>query len=264
MQNSKIEWCDHTINLWIGCERVKNHPGCQNCYAATFANRFFKENKLWDGNRQKVKAAFSEIMRLQANAHKKGVIERVFVSSLSDVFERSQLLINKNGEQLPETTGDIRKFFFETIIPACPNLVFLLLTKRPSNINKMIPAEWVKNPPMNVMFGTSASDEKTFNDYVGQLAKVKGFKFVSLEPQISYFKPDYDLLGKIHWLIQGGESGHGHRPFVASWARAVRDRCEVAQVPYFLKQFNKEKGEAIPPELLVRQFPILDASLLTR
>ncbi|WP_414645904.1 MULTISPECIES: DUF5131 family protein [unclassified Bradyrhizobium] len=30
-ENSKIEWCDHTFNPWIGCQKVS--PGCDNCYA---------------------------------------------------------------------------------------------------------------------------------------------------------------------------------------------------------------------------------------
>lgn len=29
--NTKIEWCDHTFNPWIGCTKVS--PGCANCYA---------------------------------------------------------------------------------------------------------------------------------------------------------------------------------------------------------------------------------------
>jgi Protein of unknown function (DUF5131) len=31
MQNSKIEWTDHTFNPWIGCQHVS--PGCDHCYA---------------------------------------------------------------------------------------------------------------------------------------------------------------------------------------------------------------------------------------
>ena len=30
--NTKIEWCDHSWNPWIGCTMVS--PGCGNCYAA--------------------------------------------------------------------------------------------------------------------------------------------------------------------------------------------------------------------------------------
>ena len=30
-KNSKIEWCDNTLNPWIGCQKVS--PGCDHCYA---------------------------------------------------------------------------------------------------------------------------------------------------------------------------------------------------------------------------------------
>src|SRR5947209_8575219 len=37
-QNSKIEWTDATWNPVRGCSKVS--PGCANCYAETFAERF--------------------------------------------------------------------------------------------------------------------------------------------------------------------------------------------------------------------------------
>jgi protein gp37 len=33
MEDSKIEWTDHTFNPWIGCQGVS--PGCDHCYAET-------------------------------------------------------------------------------------------------------------------------------------------------------------------------------------------------------------------------------------
>lgn len=38
MKDTKIEWCDHTWNPWIGCTKVS--PGCANCYAAAMDKRF--------------------------------------------------------------------------------------------------------------------------------------------------------------------------------------------------------------------------------
>jgi hypothetical protein len=35
---SKIEWTDATWNPIRGCDKIS--PGCKNCYAATFAERF--------------------------------------------------------------------------------------------------------------------------------------------------------------------------------------------------------------------------------
>jgi len=37
MQNSAIEWTDHTFNPWTGCTKVS--PGCANCYAESWAKR---------------------------------------------------------------------------------------------------------------------------------------------------------------------------------------------------------------------------------
>ena len=36
-ENSKISWTHHTWNPWWGCARVS--PGCEHCYAETFAKR---------------------------------------------------------------------------------------------------------------------------------------------------------------------------------------------------------------------------------
>lgn len=38
--NSKIEWTDHTFNPWIGCTKVS--PGCDHCYAESYAKRYGK------------------------------------------------------------------------------------------------------------------------------------------------------------------------------------------------------------------------------
>lgn len=34
-EQTRIEWCDHTFNPWIGCEKIA--PGCKHCYAAELA-----------------------------------------------------------------------------------------------------------------------------------------------------------------------------------------------------------------------------------
>ena len=40
-ENSKIEWCDHTFNPWIGCQKVS--PGCDNCYAEAMMDHRYKK-----------------------------------------------------------------------------------------------------------------------------------------------------------------------------------------------------------------------------
>ncbi len=53
---------------------------------------------------------------------------------------------------------------------------------------------------------------------------------------------------RVDWLIAGGESGRNARPCDPDWLRSLRDQCQGAQVPYFLKQLggrrNKRGGDA--------------------
>lgn len=248
--NSKIEWTHHTGNLWWGCTRV--HAGCDNCYAETLTKRLGGD--LWgnDKPRKATKSVWGDFMRWQALAANAGEIHRVFVGSMMDIFELPKPLIDANGNNIGNT-GQLRERFFNEIVPACPNLMFLLLTKRPSNINKMIPAKWVIDPPGNVMFGTSPVDQPTFNTLVAQLRRVNGRRFLSIEPQLSHIELEFgDSIG-IDWIIQGGESGHNRRPFNTDWARSVRDFCQRWNIPYFFKQVDKIAP--IPYDLKIRQFP---------
>lgn len=54
----------------------------------------------------------------------------------------------------------------------------------------------------------------------------------------------HDDFGPLHWVIAGGESGHGARPMHPGWAESLRDQCVDACVPFFFKQFG-EWAEAI-------------------
>ena len=61
------------------------------------------------------------------------------------------------------------------------------------------------------------------------------------------------LTGEIHWVIQGGESGPGRRPFDTDWGRNLKAECQATNTPYFFKQIDKV--QKIPADLLVREFP---------
>ena len=41
---------------------------------------------------------------------------------------------------------------------------------------------------------------------------------------------------RLDWIVQGGESGHGARPFDLAWARSTIAQCKAAGVPCFFKQ----------------------------
>lgn len=44
---------------------------------------------------------------------------------------------------------------------------------------------------------------------------------------------------KIDWVVAGGESGYGARQMDIAWARSLRDQCQRAGVPFFMKQMGK-------------------------
>lgn len=247
-ENSKIEWTTHTANLWHGCTKV--HEGCDHCYAEVLSHRW--GNDIWgnDKPRKQIQSVWNDLKRYQELAHKSGEIHKVFVGSMMDIAEKPMPLINSKGEKLDYTTEELRLKFYTEIVPNSPNLLFLLLTKRPSNFNKQIPESWKINPPSNVMFGTSPVSQETFKTLTTQLKEVKGKRFLSIEPQLS--KIELGNLSGIDWIIQGGESGHHKRPFDLSWARSMRDECKELKIAYFFKQIDKI--QSIPKDLLIRQF----------
>ena len=250
MDNSKIEWTHHTANLWHGCAKV--HAGCDNCYAEKIAHRY--KNDIWGAKKPRkiIADVWDKLKKYQSLAEKNGQIHRVFVGSMMDIFEKDMPLIYLDGEECGFGTDVLRRKFFEEVIPHSPNLHFLLLTKRPGNINKYIPESWKQfGAPDNVMFGTSPVDQETWDMLVPKLKDVNGQRFVSVEPQLGDIH-DMDLKG-IDWVIQGGESGPGRRPFNLEWAVNIRSKCESQNAPYFFKQIDKKIP--IPAEHFLRQFP---------
>ena len=280
-ENSKIEWCDHTVNLWWGCTKV--HTGCDNCYAENTANRW--GNDIWgnDKPRREVKSSFKDLNKYEKIGKDSGVKQVVFIGSMMDIFEKPMPMIFNSGEPiLTETTGTIRSHLFGLIDDGFyDNLIFLFLTKRPPNISKYIPEKWKENPPKNVWFGTSISDQATANDLVPLLMKhtpEKAKRFLSVEPQIDGISltnirlPNEHILNaltgivsfpigtcmeeknrKINWVIQGGESGNKKRPFKTEWAYRLKSQCKNFGTPYFFKQIDKVRQ--IPPDLLIREKP---------
>jgi protein gp37 len=141
----------------------------------------------------------------------------------------------------------------------------LLLTKRTARM----PDYFTKQSPRTVerwqrklWLGFSAERQQEFNDRwadVRPLANVGWFTFVSVAPMIAQvtLPADFLALGKRTWVIVAGEQGaHDHcRDMDPQWARAIRDQCAVAGIPFFMKQMAK--GAAIPPDLQIRGVPLL-------
>jgi protein gp37 len=157
---------------------------------------------------------------------------------------------DKKGRTLV-AMDDLRRDLF-ALIDATPNLDWLLLTKRPENILKMWPgtvevheagagrrsSREVQRFRDNVWLGTSVSEQETADRNIPELLKCRDLApvlFVSYEPALSHV---FFLQWAFDWLIIGGESGPGARPFNVEWARGAIKQCRRAKVACFVKQLG--------------------------
>lgn len=247
--NSKIEWCDHTFNAVVGCTKVS--AACDHCYAESWAKRS-GHPELWAGERRRTSEAnWKQPLKWNREAADAGRRARVFCCSLADVFD---------NQWEPEWRADLWRLIFCT-----PNLDWLLLTKRPQNIAKMLPAEKMDAiqsqswPWPNVWLGMTAEDQAEFNRRWPYLAAIPAaVRFVSYEPALAplrmYQSPSVPLpMPFPDWIICGGESGGRSRYMEPQWARDLRDDCAHLNIAFFQKQMTRKAP--IPADLLVRQFP---------
>ena len=293
-ENSKISWTDHTFNPWRGCAKVS--PGCKHCYAETFVTGR-QGLPLWGVDAERKVAADStwkEPLRWQKKARAEGRRARVFCASLADVFEPR-----------PDLVEPRRRLF--QLIEGTRDLDWLLLTKRPEAMLRLADeAGWSGAWPENVWAGTTVENQEMADERIPRLLEVPArIRFLSCEPLLGpvqltclpanlpilsgsdhddYFDalrgrgydPQLEELSngsypRISWVITGGESGPGARPFDIAWARALRDQCAAAGTAYFFKQTGaravddsialrfKDRAGADPAEwpadLRVREWP---------
>ena len=272
--DSKIAWTDHTYNAWWGCFKVS--PGCANCYAETFSKR--TGHSVWGPPATTSRRFFGEKhwqepVTWNREAATSGVRKLVFSASMSDVFEDH-----------PEV-GPHRDRLFR-LIEQTPNLDWQLLTKRPENVNRMIPATWHAAPPPNWWQGTSVENQQAADERIPHLpATPAAVRFLSCEPLLGavdlsgwlgVLVPNgvggsvvFDSNGStthprsLHWVIVGGESGAGHRTMDLAWLESIVRQCQEAGVAVFAKQDSGQypgKQGRIPDELLVREYPAVAAA----
>ncbi len=294
-QDSKIEWTHHTFNPWIGCHKVSAEcKFCYA--EADQGNRRKRVKWGINGTRSITAYSYwRTALAWDKEAKESGERKKVFCASLADVFEEwpGQLIDSKQrklwwneefyGEKycdvdgiptfshltdeyiaknisdvdkwVPLTLNIVRKFLWR-LISMTPNLDWLLLTKRPENILKMMPA--AEFTQKNIYLGTSVG----CNDTLWRIEELKKCRhlakvlFLSCEPLLEEISVISNLPG-IDWVITGGESGHNKRDFNPDWARTLRDECQQANVAFFFKQIDKvyEKTHGIPVDLQIRQFP---------
>jgi protein gp37 len=126
-----------------------------------------------------------------------GYRQRAFCASMADVFDN----------QVPE---EWRQDLLE-LIRDCKRLDWLLLTKRPQNILKMLPVDW-GDGYRNVWLGLTGENQEWFDRRWSILQRIPAaVPFISYEPAIGPLRlPRHGPLPD--WLISGGEKRRAKKP----------------------------------------------------
>lgn len=285
---TKIEWTHpphrkgETWNPVTGCTPVSE--GCRNCYAAREAIRLAghpnpKVSDPYEGTsemrgkgearRPVFTGKVNTLGRRLPQPFKWRSPRAVFVNSMSDLFH-----------------PDVPLHFIMDVwatMAATPRHVYLILTKRPKRANYLLDPWWEGNlreyhgledvrwPLSNVILGTSVESQSEMERVRWLAYTDAAHRFVSAEPLLGHLDFHRDLLGRIDWVVVGGESGPKARPCRLEWIQGVLLQCHAQGVPAFVKQVgarpmrggdtldleNRKGGdpEEWPRGVQVRQWP---------
>jgi protein gp37 len=223
--NSSIEWTKHTFNISWGC--VKSSPGCDHCYAESWAKRYGWGWGPGAERRVLSPAYWAEPLKWNAAAAKAGTRDRVFCSSMTDVF-------------LNDATIDQERTKLWPLIRQTPHLDWLLLTKHPERFKANLPDDWGDGyPNVVLMVSVENNDAKWRVDILRKTPAPR--RGLSVEPMLG--RVNEVALSGIHWVIAGGESGAQARPMHLDWVRELRDRCVESQIAFFLKQLGGSRDK---------------------
>lgn len=302
--NTAIQWTEQTWNPTTGCDRISD--GCTNCYALTMAKRLKGMGQAkyqTDGNPKTSGPGFGIAVHPEAILEplrwKKPRL--VFTNSMSDLFHSgidtaSLHLIFGVMAATPQHTYQIltkRHGRMRSLLndPQFAHMVFhrAKMYGRPDTAART----W---PLPNVHLGVSVENQKWADIRIKALAQTPAaVRFLSCEPLVGPVRlPLMETVGgcncggygppyyvhepscgyepgaaySIDWVIIGGESGPGARPFDPQWAADLIDDARAAGAAPFVKQLGSvwarangasdSKGgklEDWPAHLRIREYP---------
>lgn len=220
MPATKISWADESLN-WLTWNCNKVSQGCKHCYAQTHAERFPRNSAggQFLGTPHLRSQAADELRKTAPGAV-------LFVNTHSDTFH----------EKVEFAT---LKFMFQSMNQR-PDLIFLLLTKRPFNARLYGDVlSWTDN----IWLGASIENQDVYEPrLIDLLATPAKHRFISFEPMLGPIQTDAKLT-QVNWIITGGESGKYRRPFGKQWAADIQRHAANVGIPFYHKQ-----GSALFPD----------------
>lgn len=253
---SGIEWTDATVNFWWGCTKVG--PGCDHCYAETWSKRTGGSHWGHGVPRRKIASAEKLIHRLDnqyaewaadrecglCGPHA-GLRRRVFIQSMSDLLDL----------EVPV------EWFAEAwrLVKACNRIEIQIVTKRISAVEKRLAeigeTEWPRHAGLIITVVNQDEADRDIPRLLALKAKLGiAWVGVSMEPLLGpvnltsinhrgvvggHSALRDRGLGKIDWVIVGGESGRHARSMHPDWARSLRDQCAAAGTAFLFKQWGE-------------------------
>lgn len=233
-------------------------PGCVNCYAEAMGKRFGTGLAFNVPNLAKIEFFIDEKILEEPLRRKKPAT--IFVGDMFDLFH----------EAIPQ---ELIAMVFGVIASAGWH-TFQVLTKRATRMQALIAdvseesfgcsvnEEWYVNrlkgvdglwnwPLPNLWLGVSVESQQYADERIPLLLQTPAaVRFLSVEPMLEAVdindRRDWltPAIGKpkdsprIDWVICGGESGPGARPFNLAWAEYLQEQCKVAGVAFFMKQMG--------------------------
>lgn len=287
MNDTTIEWCNRPgtspktwnpihFRRFAGSQKTGNmctriSPGCKNCYASNI-NRYRGNGLDYTVENLGRGAFYLDEKELLAPLKTRKPCT-IFPGDMFDLFH----------ESIPDEM--IQRVFGLMIM--AEQHTFQVLTKRADRMHRLLAEDhgW-KNygPAKNIWLGVSVEDQQRADERIPLLLQTPAtVGFLSVEPQLEAINLDCFLgklpededgapyPGTLDWVICGGESGPGARPFNLAWAESLQAQCKAAGVAFFMKQVGSHviqggerrkkkdrKGADMhewPHELRVREFP---------
>jgi protein gp37 len=220
MQNSNIEWTDHSLNFWWGCTKVSE--ACRNCYAETvakiFGPRLFNTVPEWGSG--KPRFARLDAAQKEARTHQRRAVKaHLKAAEEGKPTPRTLIFVNSMSDWLDD---EVPVHWLATLLQTlatCPDLTFQLLTKRPENFRSRLEAVihesanhaaqdwphggadvanfWLANsPPKNVWVGTTLESPKHSARLWDLLLIPATVRFLSCEPLLEEI--NFDMISEIY------------------------------------------------------------------
>lgn len=253
MGKTSIEWTDASWNPIVGCTEVS--PGCANCYAARLASSRLRETPHYIGLAEIEKHIERDDYgktrwtgkinflpeRLEEPLHWRKP-RKIFVCDMGDLFHEGCAV------------SWVEQVF--SVMAACPQHAFQVLTKRSSTMRTLLSSETFRKhvfgaleptwPLPNVWVGVSVENQHFADERIPVLLQTPAaVRWISCEPLLGQVQllrwmqhPSEQLPG-VDWVVCGGESGPNARPMDPNWARCLRGQCELTDVPFFFKQWGE-------------------------